>query len=122
MPFNHERIKQHNYRLSGILSTICSVIQTTGNPSNALETAILAANFEINLSSSRIDTSETPVNSTPVVNRDLDFEADPPIAIAHHAVTAVLVRERSLLSPTLTTPVPFVKRLEIVEGASVRAI
>lgn len=42
-------------------------------------------------------------------------------AIARHAVTPVLVRERSLLSPTPTAPNPLIERFEIVEGASIRA-
>ncbi|EFX71052.1 hypothetical protein DAPPUDRAFT_112140 [Daphnia pulex] len=42
-------------------------------------------------------------------------------AVARHAVTPVLVRERSLLSPTSTAPNPLIKRFEIVEGASIRA-
>lgn len=49
------------------------------------------------------------------------IEADSPIAIVRHAVTPVLVRERSSLSPTPTVPDPLVKHFEIVVGESKRA-
>ena len=49
------------------------------------------------------------------------IEDDRPIEITRHAVTPVLVRERSLLSPTPTVPDQLVKKFEIVEGASIRA-
>ncbi|KAI9552554.1 hypothetical protein GHT06_020408 [Daphnia sinensis] len=79
-----------------------TILNMPSEPS-AGERFVLVNNYFLNL---KFISSSTPVNSTPVVNRDLDFEAEPP---------------RNLLSPTLTTPVPLVNCFEIVEGAFIRA-